>query len=100
MLFIIYLGWGWGSLNSLNIWDLVALVLSLSDLRPTLHLLLDSVQEEGLPGQALPAWFGTCEALVRDWEGMKGRSRVSLLFLSLSLSLSPWWVVQQWFASS
>lgn len=46
MLFIIYLGWG-VSLNSLNIWDLVVLVLSLSDLKPTLHLLLYSAKEGG-----------------------------------------------------
>lgn len=64
------------SVNSLNIWNLGALVLSLSDLRPSLHssLLCTEGRLSSLVSWVswLPAWFGTCKALVGDEEEREG----------------------------
>lgn len=80
MLFIICQGWG-VSLNSLNIQDLGVLILSPSDLRPTLHFSLFCTESRlsslGSRVSWLPDWFGTCEVLVGDEEEEK-RERLSV----------------------
>lgn len=66
------------SVNSHSIWNLGVLVLSLSDLRPSLHssLFCTEGRLSSLVSWVswLPAWFGTCKVLVGDEEEREGKA--------------------------